>query len=794
MDAHTVIEDWESEPFDGGLAALGTRGFDGAVEAAGTWLFLRGGDPIAVLEDLDGGPAGDVDALEGASGRRHAAPDTASATLAAMLALGGEVRGRYFSDDTPLSAVHDTLSDGGFTGYVELSENVLSGDYYYVYVEGAVEHVGFVGSGRHVGGEEAKRTAEDEVGIYAVVAVSLDDLELPAPASGSDPDSESGSESDSDPRSESESPTATLGGDGNSATDAGLGADTDSVSSLGGSDSDTDPDPDADEGSTIGSGRDPGGDSGSISGSLSDSDPDSGSVPDSGDTIASDAASRDGADTESASEPVSEPPADSASPDGASPDGASTDGASAEARSASGGADARDPSTDGAEETSRTADTERDRTANAGPNDTGEGDASPSASPSSARPSASLSDSASPSKRTDDGGDPGGIDGLETRQVPSLDPERSSVGDGADTDTGTDPTADAAARPSPSSGGRGDASDAATPDRSRNASDDRARESDPAGDGRTAEGRSDADPRPEHDERIAEYEARIEDLESRLAEREERIQELNAELRSLRSERDDLEAELEAADASGAVGADAEMTPTDALAETSLFVRERTRGEDTLADAHDGRTDREAVAKNVHIEHHTTFESEAVTVEGEPFEAWLEGSDPYAFVEWLVTELLFGIRSTGAAEGLGPLYDALPAVDRIGFGETLTAGSGTEGREITFDIVLRDRKGNPLVVAHYDQDRDPTYAETIEPFVADCSDVCEANGTLAAAMVVTSSYFEADAMQATEEATSTSLLSRSTHRSYVKLSRSNGYHLCLIEARDGSFNLTVPEL
>ena len=140
-----------------------------------------------------------------------------------------------------------------------------------------------------------------------------------------------------------------------------------------------------------------------------------------------------------------------------------------------------------------------------------------------------------------------------------------------------------------------------------------------------------------------------------------------------------------------------------------------------------------------------------------------------------------------------------PSIDRVGFGETVPIDSGTESEDAApetkqFDIVARDKKGNPIVVAHFDQSRDPTHADTIGPFVTDSSDVCEANETLAAAVAVTSSYFEADAMRATEEATSSSLLSRSKHRSYVKLSRSNGYHLCLVEARDNTFNLTVPEL
>jgi hypothetical protein len=107
MNAHSVVEDWETAPFDGGfdgLAALGSRGFDGAVESAGTWLFFRDGDPIAVIADLRSTPRpGDIDAFEGASGTQYESPTPSAVTLAAMIALDGDVRGRYFTDDTPLS-------------------------------------------------------------------------------------------------------------------------------------------------------------------------------------------------------------------------------------------------------------------------------------------------------------------------------------------------------------------------------------------------------------------------------------------------------------------------------------------------------------------------------------------------------------------------------------------------------------------------------------------------------------------------------------------------------------------
>jgi uncharacterized coiled-coil protein SlyX len=773
MNAHSVLEDWEVTPFDGGfdgLADLGSRGFDGAVEAADKWLFLRDGEPVAVLADLDANPrSGDIDAFEDASGQKHEAPNPAAVTLAAMFALDGEVRGRYFTDDTPLSAVHDTLSGGSFTGYVELSENVLSGDYYYVYVDGAVDHVGVVGSGQRLYGEEARTKAENEVGIYAVTAVSLPELELPEPEetesdaatgpgtnAGAEPETKPDTDAGiaptagSDDASDAEpaaSPTDDTSADTTTAADADADADGESGPVVAQTTSEDEAEAEDEEGVESeddsetedegeGEGRD-----GDGNGDRDDGDNDTRGVdtdrdrPDRSDDPTDEGGT--GQSETEADEPTREPAQDPYP-------------------SAGGEAGSTDRS---------------DSTRQSGPG-TGETDRQPAEEPNGSEPTETAS----------------GIGGLATRSVPSLDPERSREESAAP--PGTDRTGSTASR------GR-------TADASRSADASSADPGAPGAAGRSSSGKleeyeariEDLEAElAEHESTIEEYEGRIEAYEARTDEYEARIEDLEAELETVRSERDDLESRLEAMDDGPATGTS--YAPEEALAETSLFVRERTRGEATLGDAHDGTEDQEAVVSNLRIDYHTTFDSADVTVENDPFETWLRSSPPYEFAEWLVTELLFEIRSTGAQGGLRPLYDALPAIDRIGFGEELPTvpGESDDPETKQFDIVARDKKGNPLVVAHFDQQRDPTHADTIGPFVADSSDICEAHGTLAAAIAVTSSYFEADAMSATEEATSSSLLSRSKHRSYVKLSRSNGYHLCLVEAREGSFNLTEPDL
>ena len=233
------------------------------------------------------------------------------------------------------------------------------------------------------------------------------------------------------------------------------------------------------------------------------------------------------------------------------------------------------------------------------------------------------------------------------------------------------------------------------------------------------------------------------------------------------------------------------LSPAEALAETTLFVREGTRGGPTLEDVHAGRADRESLSANVRREPHTRFDGEGASVGGDPFESFLTGTTAYAFVEWLTTTLPFEIRSTGNEESMRYAYDALPAVDRVAFSETVAV---RDGPEATFDVVARDQMGQPLFVASLEGGPDPTSAAAIEPFITDASDLCAVEDSLGGAFVVTGSYFESDGLELVREATSRSLLSRDKHRSLVSLTRKNGYHLCLVEAREDALYMTVPEL
>ncbi|WP_178916817.1 hypothetical protein [Natronomonas gomsonensis] len=671
MDAHTVIEEWEVSPFDGGfegIDSLRSRGFSGAVEADGTWLFFEDGDPLAVRADIDEAPReGDIDAFEDASGRTHEAPHPATAALAAMLTLDGDVRGQYFSDETPLSTVHETLSEGGFTGYVELSKNVLSGDYFVVYEDGEASYLGYLGpSGRLLTGEEAQSKAEGEVGIYDVVAVRLPAVELPEPAP--------------EPNE-----TAVVGADGDETADPDeeLEAEDTEAEAVEASD-------EHEAETTVG-------------GEPTDDEPEDTEVV--GDYV-------DATDGQSADEDDSEPET---------------------------------------AEIAETTDTDAD-----------------------------------------------GADEEPTHAVPSVDPENSGDGAGEATphivESGTESAVDAETRAEFDSEVASEretsvesGSEAGRHERAAGTDTD---EAETESDKTEAETDDEVETESEPSSNEAELEALREEFESELSS-------LRSKVDALQAERDRLQqriAEQETEDTDGRDGGAVSLSSMEAFEGTNLFIREDSRGGATLENAHDGSVDPEALAENLRIEYHTRFESEGATVGGTPFDSFLRSSVPYAFVEWLVTDLLFEIQSTGTEGAMRHLYDALPEIDRIGFDETIRVGDGQEGREVDFDIVARDRMGDPLVVANIDESRDPTSGESMGPLVTDASDVCEEHETLAAAFAVTSSFFEPDALSTAREATSGSLLSREKYRSYVKLARKNGFHLCLVESREESFHLTVPEL
>ncbi|WP_436347740.1 DUF7527 domain-containing protein [Natronorubrum sp. FCH18a] len=237
MDSRTQerAEQWDSRPFSGGydgLTDLAASEFSGAVAAAGTWLFMLNGRIVGVVD-------GAIEDFENASGTVYEAPHPSLPLLCTMEAQGGETRAKYYTNETPLREVDGTLQDGSFTGYVELSENVLSGDYYAVYYGGRRMAAAYIGNAeRLLTGDEAFDRADDEVGIYTVRDVDIDVTDVPGTGDADDSvgtSAASGSDAEADPASDTVAdvdPASGAGADADpvsgSVTDSEPGTSTDS--------------------------------------------------------------------------------------------------------------------------------------------------------------------------------------------------------------------------------------------------------------------------------------------------------------------------------------------------------------------------------------------------------------------------------------------------------------------------------------------------------------------------------------------------------------------------------------
>ena len=734
------MTEWETRPFDGGydgLRSLVDRGFSGAVTDGAAWVVLVNGRIVGVH-------GGDLSTFEGADGTAYEAPDPSLALLFAMQESSGESRAQYYTEETPISTVDETLSEGGFTGYVELSENVLSGDYYVVYSGGKSTGIAFVGNNETLyTGEEAFERADDEVGIYEVYDADLDIVELPEPA-------------------EPEMSTDDSATDGSAADDSAT------------DDSLTGDSPTADDASAttdVATGDEP------SAGTATDTDP--------GGRAADPAAETDQTESSGTQSPQQAAPDSEPSPAEGKEDAeqeadadVSSDAASDEAAADRSDAES-EPVISDAESSASDAGTDRSRTDQSKADDADsvfseeaawrQAQTIPALDPEeTARLRDETKPKRSPSNRS------GRRNAVERR--PGRDsPEREEI----------EPSRDTAGRRS-----GGDAEPAAST-------------TDAAG----ADDLTDA-----LESRIEELEAALEEERNRKEALEQRREELTAErdrfrerASKLESRVEELESEIERLreELSATVGdvpeADRTMVPDEAISGTNLFVRYESKGKPTLDAVHAGEATREELSANLKLEHHTTFEDEGLIVEGNAYREFLRDTVEYTFCRWVVEQLPFEIRETGNVDRLRDLYDAIPEIDRVEFDGTVAVSStGEDGQReneaFEFDVVFRDRMGDPLFVANLNDSREPTTQSMVDTLVSDAVTVAGKHDGLASALSVTASFFEPGALDAVADATGGGLLSRSKRASFVKLSRKNGFHLCLVETREGGFHLNVPEL
>ena len=720
MQARTVerVEAWDSRPFTGGvrqLHELADADFSGAVSVGGTWLFLLNGRVIGVF-------GGDVADVADADGTVYEAPHESLALLYSMQERGGETQAKYYTNDTPLSEASQTLSDANFTGYVELSENVLSGDYYVVYYGGRSMSAAFVGASEElVTGDEAFERADDEVGVYEVMKTPVSVTELPP--LDDENDAGSAGQAGAAGAAAGASPTE----DEANGDDGDDEPDTSTALSTGSEDEETEGDATGEDAAGEGAtSRDATGESAVNERSRKTTSGTSGDEHESADDPATKSA---GASTSTGQSSASE-----SGGAGASQSGASTRG-TAESSSADG--------------PRRAAKTEKSVAANDGGTTTQEGE-----------------------KAFDEE-----REWRKTTSVPTIDPDDSEGGDSKS--SGSESKSSGSSRSAKqSSGSRTKRSGSRTAGKS------------------TVEKLKQAVK--QREQKLQAASERIDALEGERDGLQERVAALESERDDLQSEVSELEAELSALEATGgsnATSSGEELTPVDALSGTNLFVRYGSKGKPTL-DELARTTDPDAVNENLRIDHHTQFDADSATVDGEPYESFLHGTTVYRFVSWAVRALPYEVRDSGHQSGLAELYDALPAVDRAELNGTVEVEPDEETSvSRSFDVVLRDRMGNPLVVADVNTGRDPVTGEEMDALVSDATAIREGSDDLSAAMYVTGSFFEPAALEtADEETAGGGFLSRSDRESFVKVGRKAGYHLCLVEDRNDAFHLTVPEL
>ena len=875
MDAQRreAITEWSAREFTDGVAGLrrfADRGVSGAVTDGSGWLFLFEGRVVGTVDtDLEAFTDADID------GTVYEAPDRSLPVLFAMRERGGRERAQYYTEDTPLADADQTLSAGGFTGYIELSEHVLSGDYYVVYAAGESMASAFVGNARRLEtGEDAFALAADEVGIYTVYEVDLDVQEIPRPAeapndgpstttteanesvgeddlvTGGDDlvtgsgdavasDDEPITDDAADPSVTGETPTPdTSSGDAAKAVDT-----TDAFTDAGGTDDAvTDEGPGQSDNEGAVTATEPAGNESSRYDIPLDADwtTDPEAVADpkpveetTGPRESSDRAADDDPGYTADLEPETdlEPDVDiesdtvssSESGDGVDPT-VGTEAADVEeptdlAETATG---AEATAAEGASATEETADSEdaaemkrdesvtdsvvdrdddgSDRRRSGAEDDVFSEEAAWRETASTPTLESTAADSDTRAKDGDPGRAPAATDERMPQTAADEPDSGSTASDVTETAAGLNESVEG---PGERTGGP-----AGTPD----SADD-----DPATTVESSTGTSAADS-VEPEERLRELRSALASVTSErddaIARRDAyrtRYEQIAAERDELVNERDELRGTVEElrsevthlrealADARDELSTgDEQLSPAAALDGTNLFIRYGSRTGATLEAAHDGERDRSELRENLQIEHHTTFETDGLTVDGEPFESFLHGTIAYRFTQWLTEDLLFEIAATDNAGALRALYDALPELDRAEIDGSVSVVHRENGEEVhderSFDLVFRDRMGNPLFGAELNDSRSPTGGGSLESLVASGGALAASNDSFAGAFAVTASFFEPDALEVAGDAVGGGLFSRSSQKGFVKLSRKRGYHLCLVESRDGAFHLTLPDL
>jgi len=803
------VDEWDERSFSGGyreLHTLADESFSGVVRAGGAELYMTKGVVVGIRQ-------GSIDDFEDAQGTIYESPSEALPLLAVMQEQNTDVRDKFYTEKTPISDVDKTLADGGFTGFVELSENVLSGDYYLVYHGGRSMSVGFVGeSARLIDGDEAFETADDEVGIYKVRPADVDRIEIPEasePAPSGRSDGATGSVAETPEQSDGVSVTSpdTVADqpDGEQSSTPTQAQDESPAETGDGRQQRTQQERQQPDRERTAAENAPQSERAVEAGEDDDTEqaPDSGGDADGQTTPAAESGRDEAAESQSA-DPRSESDERQSQ---------STEPASRSDESARQSSRTQDRTTQ-QEQSTRTRASDRSEQTTPTEQPPSRADSQPSRQESTPEggewePEPDI-DATGPAA-----GDAGGDLALEQRAIPSLDPAQTREPDRGGRDSNRPTQRSQQLSPPQTQTTESQPQEPRREQTQTNAT-AKSQQTDATTQRQQQSPDESVDP-----ERIEELEADIEEKETEIQRLEDELRSANTEsdrlrenLESVREERDaleseverleeetsELEAEIERLESELGASTDAErrITESEALAGTDIFIRYHSKGDATLEKAHGGGARKDEVHDNLRLEKHTQFDADAVAVGGQSYDEYLEGTVEYQFVKWLVRELLFEIRETGHEKKLKDLYDVLPAVDRAelaGVVEAVYTADGQETRrEEAFDIILRNRMGTPLLVANLNDSREAATESMMEDLITSAERVGQSADEFAGAFFVTKSFFDPGALEIAEESTQGGLFSRDKRKSFVNLSRKQGYHLCLVEARNENFHLTVPEL
>lgn len=153
------------------------RPFSGLVETDDVTVYVVDGYAL----DVRGGSLTDV--LDERLDVYHAS-NPAEPYLLAVHGNGSE-RATLYTEDKSLDEAVRELEDASFTGYVELSERVVTGDYYAVFHRGSADFLGVTTeSNPPLAGPDAREEMLEQVGLYSVNRAWIDPVDL-----GTDPTS-----------------------------------------------------------------------------------------------------------------------------------------------------------------------------------------------------------------------------------------------------------------------------------------------------------------------------------------------------------------------------------------------------------------------------------------------------------------------------------------------------------------------------------------------------------------------------------------------------------------------------